>query len=102
MVEEILPTIDAPGIVAVGKFQTVVGKGCVDRRRAHFHNLKRGGAFKYAVANLRRLDDEVAFAHHERLALVLVNNTHPPVPDIDELQRDLVVVDQSETGPPSG
>ena len=37
-----------------------------------------------------RLQHQVAGVHHERLALVLVDDAHPAAPDGDELQRDAV------------
>ena len=45
------------------------------------------------MADQGRLKDEVALVHHERLALVLVDDANPAAPDVDHLERDAVEVD---------
>ena len=50
-------------------------------------------AFEDPVADLGRLQHEIAFVHHERLALILVDDAHPATPHIDHLERDPMVMD---------
>ena len=45
------------------------------------------------MADVRRLQDQVAGFHHERLALIFVDDAHPAAPDGDDLQGDAVKVD---------
>ena len=71
----------------------MVGEGFVKRRGADLDDFEPGRAFEHAVADHRRLKHQVALVHHERLALVLVDDAHPAAADEDHLQRDAVVMD---------
>ena len=64
----------------------------MQRRRADLDHLEAGRRFEHTVADLRRLQDAVAGEHHERLPLVLVDETHPARLHEDHLEADLVEV----------
>jgi hypothetical protein len=93
MAEETLPAEDPSGIAPVGKLELMVRVARVNGRSADLDHFEAGGAFENAVANLGRLDHQVPLAHHERLAGVLVDKANPPAPDVNDLQRDAMIVD---------
>ena len=78
VMKEALASEPACRIGSVRQAQLMVSKRRVDRGCADLDHLQPRRAFENAVANLRRLEDEVALAHHERLALVLVDDSTQP------------------------
>src|ERR1700690_2204293 len=66
--------------------------GLVFGGRAYFDDLETGRGFEDAMANARRLQHAVAFAHDERRSLILIDNAHPAAPAIDHLKTDAVIM----------
>src|SRR5262249_10970932 len=60
--------------------------------RADLDDLEAGGALEPAVTKPRRLEDDLAGLHDERLALILVHEPDPALVAVDHLEPDLVEV----------
>ena len=61
-------------------------------RGRHLDHLERVVAGQDAMTDVRWLEDDVAFFHPERIALILIDDLNPPVPDEDDLEGNVVVV----------
>jgi hypothetical protein len=85
--EKLLPTEQPPPVLWVGQGKTVVRESLVKGRRSNLDNFKAGRTFEHAVADFRRLKHEVPFVHHERIALVLIDDADPKAA-LAEIEQD--------------
>ena len=79
-------------IQAVRKIELVIGESRVERGCSDLDDLETARAFEDTMANFGRLQNEVAFRHHEWLALILVDDADPATPHVDHLERYPVVM----------